>query len=126
MSNFFLHPIIVDGCTYRTNEHAFQAMKTFDHLERMRIATAETPGASKRMGRRVALRPDWEKVKDEVMLSIVRCKFQDKELAGMLIATGDAELVEGNTWGDRYWGVDGTGKNRLGEILMKVRAELRE
>ena len=60
------------------------------------------------------------------MLSIVRAKFENAYLRRRLIATGDAELMEGNDWGDRFWGVcRGKGENRLGKILMKVRAEIR-
>lgn len=80
------------------------------------------------MGRRVKLRPDWEQVKTAVMEEVVRAKFtQNPDLAALLLSTGDAELIEGNTWGDTCWGVDlrtGRGENRLGRILMKVRAEL--
>ena len=74
------------------------------------------------------LRSDWENIKDEIMEDIVRAKFtQHTDLQELLLETGTARLVEGNTWNDRYWGVDihsGIGKNRLGEILMKVRSEL--
>ena len=82
---------------------------------------------AKRLGRRVRLRSDWEQVKYDVMLDVVRAKFnQHPDLAQKLLATGDEELVEGNDWGDTYWGVcNGRGKNMLGKILMRVRAELR-
>ena len=62
------------------------------------------------------------------MLDVVRAKFdQHPDLAQKLLATGDEELVEGNDWGDIYWGVyKGRGNNMLGKILMRVRAELRE
>jgi predicted NAD-dependent protein-ADP-ribosyltransferase YbiA (DUF1768 family) len=60
------------------------------------------------------------------MEELVRRKFADPELAEKLLATGDEELVEGNTWNDRFWGVcRGEGRNELGKILMRVRAELR-
>lgn len=61
------------------------------------------------------------------MLSLVRGKFQWPNLQEKLLATGDAYLEEGNTWGDRIWGtVDGQGENRLGQILMQVREEARQ
>jgi hypothetical protein len=48
------------------------------------------------------------------------------QLARELVGTGDAELVEGNTWGDEFWGVcNGRGSNQLGRLLMEVRALLR-
>lgn len=80
----------------------------------------------KRLGRRVKLRPDWESIKDQVMYEVCKAKFsQNTDLRDKLVATGDAELVEGNTWGDKIWGIcNGQGENRLGKILMKVRTEL--
>ena len=87
-----------------------------------------SPSDAKRLGRRVRLRNDWEDVKDKVMYDICIAKFmQNKNLAQLLIETGDATLIEGNTWGDRVWGVcDGVGENRLGKILMQIRAKMKE
>lgn len=72
------------------------------------------------------LRDDWEEVKDDLMYRIVLAKFlQNPSLADALIKTGNAQLIEGNTWGDTYWGMcDSVGENKLGEILMRVRDEL--
>jgi ribA/ribD-fused uncharacterized protein len=86
----------------------------------------DTPGKAKRAGRNLQLRHDWEKVKYDVMLDIVFAKFyQHPELAAKLLATGDAELIEGNWWNDTTWGVcNGVGSNWLGRILMMVRARL--
>ena len=81
----------------------------------------------------MSLRPDWEKVKDGVMLDILRIKFSKPDLKQMLLDTGDAYLIEGTTWHDNYWGnctcdrcKNITGKNMLGKTLMQVRAELKE
>ena len=73
------------------------------------------------------LRNDWEKVKDEIMYNICLCKFtQNEELKQKLLNTGNAELIEGYTWNDTYWGIcRGRGKNHLGKILMQIREELR-
>lgn len=85
---------------------------------------------SKRLGRKVDLRTDWDLVKLDVMRRVVRAKFeQHPNLAQYLIDTGDAELIEGNTWHDVYWGVDlktDEGENHLGKILMALRQEFRE
>lgn len=73
------------------------------------------------------LRPDWEEVKDEVMLQALRMKFsQNPKIAKELLATGDAILIE-HTRNDDYWadGGDGSGKNKLGLLLMQVREELK-
>lgn len=125
LSNFWPSPIELDRMIYPTVEHAFQAAKTDNRPERERIAALPTPGSAKRAGRKVALRPDWEHVKVAVMEDLVRRKFSDPDLAARLLATGAEELVEGNTWNDCFWGVcRGQGRNELGQILMKVRAEL--
>jgi ribA/ribD-fused uncharacterized protein len=125
LSNFYPSPMEIDGIIYPTNEHFFQAMKVLTPKERKVIAAAETPGLAKRLGRQVNLRWDWESVKDEVMLIGLRYKFSDPELAEKLLDTGDEELIEGNWWGDTYWGVcNGVGKNKLGKLLMQVREEL--
>lgn len=127
LSNFWPAEVEFEGQRYPSVEHAYQAAKTLDPVERRRIATQATPSAAKRAGRALVLRDDWLEVKLDVMESCVRDKFtRHAELRRRLLETGDAELVEGNTWGDRYWGVfEGQGENHLGKILMKIRGELR-
>lgn len=127
LSNFSRVSITMpDGITYYSTEHAFQAYKTHDMHERRRIAGLSRPKDAKKAGRLVELREDWEEVKFKVMEEVIRLKFQHPHLREQLLATGDAELVEGNTWGDKIWGVcDGEGENHLGRILMKVRDEIR-
>ena len=130
LSNFHPSPITdLNGNVWPTVEHAFQGAKTTDPAERERIRAAPTPGRAKRLGRQCKLRANWDAIKDELMVKLVRAKFTEHaDLLVSLLATGDAELVEGNTWGDRYWGVDekGTGRNQLGLTLMAVRETLRE
>lgn len=127
LSNFYSSPITYEGIVYPTVEHIFQAMKTLDNTERIKIANAATPGQAKRLGRRVALRGDWEEIKVDVMRTALKLKFSNPVLKAKLIATGDAELIEGNTWNDRFWGVcNGTGKNMLGTLLMELRSTLIE
>jgi ribA/ribD-fused uncharacterized protein len=127
LSNFYPATVEFEGLRYPTAEHAYQSAKTLDMQERKRIAQLPTPEEAKREGRKLSLRSDWETAKFEVMERVVRDKFtRNLELRQKLLETGDAELVEGNTWNDRIWGVyQGTGENRLGKILMKVRSELR-
>lgn len=132
LSNFYHAPFVYDGIIYPTNEHFFQAMKTLDQEKRKQIAEAKTPGAAKRMGRQVQLREDWEEVKYTAMRVGVERKFDAHPgLAEKLIATGDAILIEGNSWHDNTWGscfcpkcAAIAGKNWLGEILMERRKEL--
>lgn len=125
LSNFYEAPVTYDGLTYESSEAAFQAQKAADKGDRIAFTTV-TPSESKKMGRRIPLRRDWEEVKDQIMYEICLSKFiQNPELKQKLLATGYEGLVEGNTWNDRYWGVcDGVGQNMLGKILMRVRAEL--
>jgi len=125
LSNFHPSPLDYEGLTYPTVEHAFQAAKSTDAADRLRISLTAKPGQAKRLGRRVALRPDWERVKLGVMLGLLRLKFERPELRQMLRETGSAELIEVNGWGDRYWGQDrqGNGQNHLGELLVQVRGE---
>lgn len=125
LSNFYPALVILDRRTYPTVEHAFQAAKTLSPLERERIQRAGSPGNAKALGRQVTLRPDWEDVKLNVMRDLLRQKFAfGTELSRKLRATGDMELVEGNDWGDTYWGVcRGEGENHLGQLLMQIRQE---
>lgn len=126
LSNFFFSPVVLDDIEYRTVEHAYQAAKTHDLAMRTRICLADTPGEAKRLGRKVVLRPEWETVKLDVMYWLVQQKFSNPALKRLLLATGEAELIEGNSWGDTFWGVSkGVGENHLGRILMRVRDALR-
>ena len=124
LSNFYPSPIKYEGPTWATVEHAYQAAKTLDMSEKKAIWGAATPGKAKQLGRKVEMRPDWEGVKLTVMLDLLRLKFADPTLEQQLVATYGFNLVEGNTWNDRFWGVcKGTGQNNLGKLLMQVRSE---
>ena len=128
-SNFYRATIRVGGKNWATTEHYFQARKFAGTEYEGRVRQAKTPGEAASLGRRrdFPLRRDWEKVKDNVMLEALRAKFgQHADLAEVLVGTGDAELVE-HTERDSYWGDggDGSGRNRLGVLLMQVRDELR-
>jgi ribA/ribD-fused uncharacterized protein len=125
LSNFSKAPVIMGTQVYPTVEHAFQAAKTLDPSVRRRIAQMPTPGRAKALGQRVDLRADWEQIKFTVMLRLLRQKFKGKRALDLL-STEDRYLEEGNTWGDRVWGVyQGHGDNLLGRLLMQVRGELR-
>lgn len=129
LSNFWPAVVVHEGLMFGSAEAAFQAAKAHHVVERQHFQ-ALSPSAAKALGRRIVLRPDWEQVKIGVMLTVVRDKFyRSPELAALLCATGWSWLEEGNTWGDRQWGVcpprSGDGQNWLGKILMQVRLELR-
>lgn len=127
LSNFSPHPVFAFGRGWKTAEHAYQGAKTAIPSERDYVALQQTPGKAKRAGRKVTLIEGWDEVKIDMMTIIVRKKFsQHPDIQKKLIDTGDAELIEGNHWGDKYWGVcDGEGENHLGKILMQIREELK-
>jgi ribA/ribD-fused uncharacterized protein len=128
-SNFSRHSIFLAGKRWATSEHYFQAQKFHgtEHEEKVRLCKTARQAADLGRSRKLPLRRDWESVKDQVMLEALRAKFtQHEDLRGILLGTGDALLVE-HTDRDSYWGDggDGSGKNRLGQLLMQVREELR-
>src|SRR5581483_4046946 len=105
LSNFW--PCFIRGrdLVYPSVEHSYQAAKCVRLEDRQRFTTG-TAAQAKQAGRGVQVRPDWDLVKKNVMLTALRLKFTlGSELAAKLLATGDTVLVEGNTWGDTYWGV---------------------
>jgi adenylate cyclase len=130
LSNFAPFPIEVDGATWPSTEHYYQAQKFADPELKEKIRNAKKPVIAKSLSAkyRNRAREDWGAVKDAVMERAVRCKFtQHEELRRLLLSTGDQNLAEAAP-GDYYWGIgkQGTGENRLGRLLMRLRAELRE
>lgn len=134
LSNFYIKPVYYNSEWYRSSEHAFQAQKATNEKDKQYILNAQLPGQAKRRGKIVPRRSDWNDIKMMEMYKILRCKFTEADgiLSAKLIETGDALLIEGNNWGDRYWGkvrdsITGElkGENFLGQLLMKVRNELR-
>lgn len=135
LSNFYECNVVYNGVTYHHTEGAFQAQKTTDKDKQIEIAKLSPRDVKKACGRygNLVLRADWEDVKDNIMYEVVKAKFeQHEDLRKKLLDTGDATLVEGNTWHDNYWGdcscgrcVKRLGKNMLGKTLMRVRDELR-
>ena len=126
LSNFYIIDIRMNDLVYPSVEHAYQAAKT-DNLEaREIISLTTTPGEAKRLGRQVTLRSDWEDNKLVIMARLVWQKFHENpNLKRLLLTTGNQTLIEGNTWGDTFWGrCNGRGDNHLGKILMMVREEI--
>ena len=125
LSNFYLHPVTFLGLTFASSEHAYQAMKSTDaSVQELFTLDIMTPGMAKWLGRQIedTKRPNWNSVKVSFMRRILEAKFSDKELRAKLDATAPRELIEGNTWGDTFWGVcNGEGRNNLGKILMEIR-----
>lgn len=127
LSNFYPCTVEYDTNKYPSVEHAFQAAKTLNRQEQYKIWLAKTPNEAKKLGRQVTLRPDWEEVKIDVMRQLIHQKFQNRIFRLKLLATRNAELIEGNHWHDYFWGVcNGQGQNWLGKILMEEREKIKD
>lgn len=133
LSNFYPAKIAYEDILFPTAEHLYQARKCIlqDHSitdirSITRIIETNNPKTAKHLGGMAKIRSDWDIVKLDVMLEVVRMKFQQNPLlTERLISTGDSVLIETNWWGDTCFGVcRGVGQNHLGLILMKVREEL--
>lgn len=126
LSNFELGRVIFEGIEYPSSENAYQAAKSLDVDVRKQFVNI-TPSESKKLGRQIEMRKDWDEVKYRVMYDIVLDKFtRHSKFGDLLIETGDRYLEETNHWGDKIWGVcDGVGTNWLGKILMDVRTQIK-
>lgn len=132
LSNFYDVSVAYNGITYKSTEAAFQAQKTTSIPKRLEFANF-TASQSKKEGRKLALRQDWEEVKEQVMYEICFAKFtQNEDLKMKLLSTDGHHLIEGNYWHDNTWGnctcekcKNIVGKNKLGKILMQIREELK-
>jgi ribA/ribD-fused uncharacterized protein len=134
LSNFYPSIVTWSGHAYPTVEHAFQAAKTVEQVARrpfqLPAPVHQTASRAKQEGRKLRLRPEWEEYKLGLMHDLLREKFREMTMARRLLETGNARLIEGNTWGDTYWGaIHNTrgslvGENNLGRLLMEVRDEL--
>lgn len=138
LSNFYVHNepimynVLQDDGIYRryfvnTVEHVYQADKCMHSTDYHKILMAATPARAKKYGRMVECRSDWDLIKIARMKHWLKVKFSTAYLANRLIEeTEDRPLIEGNTWGDRFWGqVNGVGENWLGRLLEEVRKELK-
>lgn len=129
-SNFFPCTVRVFDFEYPTSEHAFQALKfgTTDPIWGWAVRKAPTPRQAAQMGRLVGhpIHPQWDVVRESVMRWVCLAKFtQHPRFRGLLLLTGDRRLVE-HSPKDAFWGDGhGSGKNRLGQILMEIREVLR-
>lgn len=127
LSNFYPSTLWYKGEKYPSVEHAYQAAKAGDESTKRMIREAKTPAVAKKLGYSCQLPFDWDTMKLTIMEEIVREKFKNPLLREMLLATDSTELIEGNTWNDKFWGVcRGVGQNMLGRILMKIREECKE
>jgi ribA/ribD-fused uncharacterized protein len=131
LSNFSRDPVLYRDILFKTSEHAYQWAKCETEDDRLLILSCDTPTEVKKYGHLIKCDiNEWDHNKVNVMEEILRCKFSNENLKKKLLNTGDAELIEGNYWCDRFWGKcycprckNKEGKNYLGKTLMKIRDE---
>ena len=128
LSNFAAVPIVLRGVKYPSVEHAYMSEKA-DLPEWKKFCSDPTnyAGAIKRKSRSVPLVSNWEEIKIPIMRECVYQKFTQEPFRTKLIATGTRHIQEGNTWGDKFWGVNlltGAGRNELGKLIMAERERL--
>lgn len=124
LSNFWPCKVVWEGVEYPSTEHAYQAAKLVNKEDRELVRNA-TAAEAKKLGRKFPMIDGWDNVRLNVMYDLCLQKFQNPELKQKLLDTGDAILIEGNWWGDTFYGVcKGIGENNLGKILMRIRSEL--
>ena len=107
LSNFYEDPFRMPRLDhwFKSGEHAFQAAKMTTVFDYQAVLQAPTASAAKKVGRSRPMAEGWDERKRAVMLEIIMAKFDPGSVrAQRLIATGAEVLVEGNTWGDVYWG----------------------
>jgi ribA/ribD-fused uncharacterized protein len=124
LSNFYPCDVLLEDMIFPSAEHAYVAAKTTDMKLREIIAENKmTAGQVKRYGRDLELRDNWDHIKLLYMTKIVESKFNNKYLMSLLKSTRGYELIEVNSWGDKFYGQSpiGVGKNYLGKILMSIR-----
>lgn len=133
LSNFYPCKIVDEfGFEYPSVENYYQASKVINIEERLEFKDI-SPSAAKDLGQKVALRSDWEEVKDEIMMNGLIQKFNNQELREKLINTYPVNITEGNKWHDNYWGIcycenckekGIIGQNKLGKMLMRLREDI--
>jgi ribA/ribD-fused uncharacterized protein len=128
LSNFYWCDIEFNGRIYPSVEHAFMSAKSNDsHWKRICRDKTIYPGKIKKKSRDIALVKNWDNIKVHVIEECLTQKFNKEPFKTLLINTGDQHICEGNTWKDKFWGVDavtGEGENMLGEIIMNIRSQL--
>lgn len=133
LSNMVSCEVDLFGNKFKSSEHAYQAMKSTNDIDFVKIKNAKTSRLSKTIANSLPIRSDWDDVKDDYMFITLFSKFTQYPFSNRLRDTGDRMIVESNTWHDNYWG-DCTcddckniiGLNKLGRQLMRIRKLIAE
>ena len=123
LSNFWPCEVEFEGIIFPSVEHAYQAVKSHSMRQRMKFLKLTAGQAKRQYVLKSQLTPYWEARKTHVMWKLLKSKFlENDDLLAKLKSTKGRELIEGNTWGDTFWGqVDGKGDNNLGKMIMMIR-----
>jgi ribA/ribD-fused uncharacterized protein len=126
LSNFYPSSFIINGITFPTVEHYYQANKADNSEDFFKILNLEKPGETKKAGKKIQICKNWDQIKFSIMYIGLLNKFkQNIDLRNLLIATKEQNIIEGNYWGDKIWGVclkTNEGENNLGIMLMNIRS----
>lgn len=128
LSNFAPCKVFYEGLVYGSVENAYQAAKTNNQKDKLKMSTLSS-GEAKRFGRKIVVRDDWEDDKLRVMEELLCIKFSQEPYISKLLGTGSCKIQEGNRWGDKFWGVclkTGEGKNNLGLLIMNIRDRIKK
>lgn len=130
LSNFYPCEILIKGILFANVEQYFQWSKCITKQDKDNILSTDNPGEAKCIGRKVKINPNWDNIREYVMYEGLIAKFtQNEDLKSKLLSTDDSLLVEGNNWGDKFWGVDyytRIGENKLGKLLCKVKINIKK
>lgn len=129
LSNYYIIPIEFNNKIFLSVEHAYHASKALYSPDwQTYCLTEESPSQVKLEAKKRKLYMSPED-KLRYMSQFVKYKFTaHSDMRDRLLSTGNLYIIEGNHWGDEFWGVDkqsGAGTNHLGQILMSVRSYLR-
>ena len=142
LSNHFLckQNLNMGACEVPPAEHAFmyyKALEFKDEFTASAVRKAKHPQRAKELGRSVIgfCHQSWDDVKENRMMRAMSWKFRDKQLCSKLLSTGDSILAEaspsdqmwriGISREEAYQGLSWKGENKLGQLLMALRLELR-
>lgn len=131
LSNMADCEINYKGWTFKSVENAYMWAKNPNDEAWLDFCLTNSPAECKKRAKTVALRHDWEEVKLSVMFELLKLKFSQKRFKEKLLATGTENIVEGNYWNDKFWGVclksnPNVGENYLGRLIMEVRTLLKK
>ena len=149
LSNYYPINIIIDNKQWNSTESYYQSEKFTDEWYKEQIRLTKTPHQSKMLGtmsvshyswadnvnkiiniaieKNIKIRSDWDDIKDEIMEKALNIKFKHMYPQKVLLLTKNKPICENSPY-DYYWGIgkNGTGKNKLGKLLMNIRSEIND